>query len=152
MTFPSHPVHRQGGFVRKLTTLFAIAVLAFGAVACSDEEPTVGADATDDATGIYSEGTPGAPAAEDDTIDAQITIVDFAFEPDDFTATAGEPVKWKNTGDAPHTVTFEDDSVQSSGNLEAGAEFSSTFEDAGEFTYFCSVHGKDRMSGTVTVQ
>jgi len=137
--------------VRKLMMLFAIAAVALGAVACSDDEPTVGADATDDATGIYADGTPGAPAGEDATVNAQVTIVDFAFEPDAFTATAGEPVKWRNTGDAPHTVTFEDDSVADSDNLAAGAEFSSTFEDAGEFTYFCSVHGKDRMSGTITV-
>jgi plastocyanin len=137
--------------VRKLLTLFAIAVLSFGAVACSEDEPTVGADATDDASDIYAEGTPGAPAGED-TIDAQVTIVDFAFEPDDFTATAGEPVKWNNTGDAPHTVTFDDEGIVDSGNIETGAEFSRTFEDAGEFTYFCSIHGKDRMSGTITVE
>ncbi len=137
--------------MRKLMMLFAIAAMAFGAVACSDEEPTVGADATDDTSDIYAEGTPGAPAGED-TIDAQVSIVDFGFEPDDFTATAGEPVKWQNTGDAQHTVAFEDDSVVDSGNLDAGAEFSRTFEDAGEFAYFCSIHGKDRMSGTITVE
>jgi plastocyanin len=138
--------------VRKLILLFAIAALSFGVVACSEDEPTVGADATDDASGIYADGTPGAPAGEDDTIDAQISIVDFAYEPDDFTATAGEPVKWKNTGDAPHTVTFDEEGIEDSGNIEAGAELSRTFEDAGEFTYFCSIHGKDRMSGTVTVE
>ena len=137
--------------MRKLMMLFAIAAVAFGAVACSDEEPTVGADATDDTSDIYAEGTPGAPAGED-TIDAQVTIVDFGFEPDDFTATAGEPVKWQNTGDAQHTVAFEDDSVVDSGTLDAGAEFSRTFEDAGEFVYFCSIHGKDRMAGTIIVE
>ena len=137
--------------MRKLMMLFAIAALAFGAVACSDEEPTVGADATDDTSDIYAEGTPGAPAGED-TIDAQVSIVDFGYEPDSFTATAGEPVKWQNTGDADHNVTFEDDSVVDSGNLAAGAEFSRAFEDAGEFAYFCSIHGKDRMSGTITVE
>lgn len=138
--------------MRRLLVLFAIAIVSLGAVACSEDEPTVGADATDDTSDIYAEGTPGAPAGEDDTIDAQVSIVDFAFEPDDFTATAGEPVKWKNTGDTQHNVSFDDESVVDSGNLDSGAEFSRTFEDAGEFTYFCSIHGKDRMSGTVTVE
>ncbi len=137
--------------MKKLMMLFAIAVLSFGSVACSDEEPTVGADATDDAADISAEGSPGAPAAED-TLDAQITIVDFAYEPDGFTATAGEPVKWQNTGDAPHTVTFDDEVIVDSGNLDPGAEFSRTFEDAGEFTYFCTIHGRDQMSGTITVE
>jgi plastocyanin len=138
--------------VRKLMMLAAIAALALGAVACSEDEPTIGADATDDASQMQAEGSPGAPASEDDTIDAQITIVDFAYEPNEFTATAGEPVKWLNTGDQSHTVTFDDESVVDSGNLEADAEFSRTFEDSGEFTYFCTLHGKDRMSGTVTVE
>ncbi len=138
--------------MRKLLVLFVIAVVAFGAVACSEDDPTLGVDATDDATeDISAEGSPGVPLGED-TIDAQVTIVDFAYEPNEFTATAGEPVKWLNTGDQPHTVTFDDDAIVDSDNLESGGEFSATFEDAGEFTYFCTIHGKDRMSGTITVE
>ena len=137
--------------MKKLAMVFVSALLVVGGVACSDEEPTVAEDTTsDDTSGIYADGSPGATAG-DDTIDAQVSIVDFAFEPNEFTATAGEPVKWQNTGEKPHTVTFDEGGIDS-GNLEAGEDFSHTFEDAGEFSYHCTIHGADRMSGTITVQ
>lgn len=77
----------------------------------------------------------------------QATIVDNAFEPSQTQVSTGGEVVWENTGDAAHTVTFEDG--EDSGNLESGATYSRTFDEAGEFPYVCAIHPS--MEGTVTV-
>ena len=141
--------------------LFAIAVLILGAVACSNDEPsasspsgdTGAADATSDISAAETpstNATTGGDEAEAD-VDTNVKIVDFAFQPDDINAIAGEPVLWRNTGQKQHTVTFEEGGPSSS-NIDPGGEYIRTFEDAGEFRYFCKIHGKDRMSGVVTVE
>ena len=78
---------------------------------------------------------------------AQVSIVDNAFEPAEVEVATGSTVTWENTGDSAHTVTFEDG--EDSGNLESGATYDRTFDAAGDFPYVCSIHPE--MSGTVTV-
>jgi LPXTG-motif cell wall-anchored protein len=68
-------------------------------------------------------------------------------------------VTWTNVGTAPHTVTADDGSFDSSpdcpGNINAciggGESYTHTFGTAGTFGYTCKVHGA-AMSGTVVVQ
>lgn len=78
---------------------------------------------------------------------AQVSIVDNAFEPTEIEVGSGSTASWENTGDNPHTVTFEDG--EDSGTLESGATYSRTFDAAGDFPYACSIHPE--MTGTVTV-
>ena len=56
---------------------------------------------------------------------------------------------WTNRDDIPHTVV-SDDKVFKSRVLDTDEKFSYTFDKAGKFPYFCSVHPK--MTGTVIVQ
>lgn len=78
----------------------------------------------------------------------QVAIVDNAFTPATVEVTAGDEVVWTDRGENTHTVTFADDGPDS-GNLSSGGTFRTTFDEAGEFSYVCSIHSQ--MQGTVTV-
>ncbi len=90
-----------------------------------------------------------APASEEPgSGSTSVTIVDNDFTPSSVEVALGGEVVWTNTGQNPHTVTFDDDGPDS-GTLAPGDTFEATFEEAGEFTYVCEIHSS--MSGTVTV-
>jgi LPXTG-motif cell wall-anchored protein len=91
-----------------------------------------------------------APLAATQTVEAR----DFEFAPKMITVNVGDTVVWKNVGQAEHTVTADDGSFDSD-DLEAGQEFSFTFNTAGTFPYYCKYHGAkggSGMAGTVVVQ
>ena len=75
-------------------------------------------------------------------------IRDFAFAPASLSIPVGSTVSWRNTGEAPHTVTAEDGSFDSD-MIAAGRSWARTFEQAGTFSYVCAFHPD--MAGTVTV-
>ncbi len=77
-----------------------------------------------------------------------IRVVDFAFEPGESTVPVGSTVEFVNEGVAPHTVTADDGSFDS-GMLDAGATWSTTFDEAGTFAFLCSFHPD--MTGTIEV-
>jgi plastocyanin len=76
------------------------------------------------------------------------TIADFAFSPPAITVTAGESVSWHNDGPSQHSATADDHSFDT-GVLSKGESGSHTFDRAGTFSYFCTVH--PNMKGTVRV-
>ncbi len=78
-----------------------------------------------------------------------VTIKDFEYGTKMNSITVGDTITWKNDGPAPHTATANDGSFDS-GNLDAGASFSKTFDKAGTFTYACKYH--DIMQGTIEVK
>jgi len=86
------------------------------------------------------------PAATAATADAEIR--DFAFAPATLSVPVGSTVTWRNTGEAPHTVTAEDGSFDSD-MIAAGGSWARKFETAGSFAYFCAFHPD--MAGTITV-
>jgi plastocyanin len=79
-------------------------------------------------------------------VDAEIR--DFAFAPASLSVPVGSTVTWRNSGEAPHTVTAEDGSFDSD-MIAAGGSWARRFEKAGTFSYFCAFHPD--MAGTVTV-
>jgi plastocyanin len=79
---------------------------------------------------------------------AEITITNFAFNPQSLTVKAGTTVKWTNQDSAPHTIT-SDAGDWDSGSLGKGQSFSHTFAQAGTFTYHCTIHPS--MKGTIVV-
>jgi LPXTG-motif cell wall-anchored protein len=89
---------------------------------------------------------------------ASVTIGDNFYTPETVTIKIGEAVTWTNNGQAPHTVTANDNSFDSSPNcpkdinecLHNGETYSHTFGAVGTFAYHCKVHGL-AMSGTVVV-
>ncbi len=77
-----------------------------------------------------------------------VTIVDFAFQPQNATVKVGQTVTWTNTGDAPHTVKWQQGAAESP-RLSKGQTYQRTFDTAGTFPYVCGIH--PNMTGTVTV-
>ena len=89
----------------------------------------------------------GAPGCEE--------TAEGCFLPTTVTIAAGGHVEWENTDNTMHVVASgnltDDDagSLFNSQMMMAGTTFSYTFEDAGEYPYFCMVH--PWMVGTVSV-
>lgn len=98
------------------------------------------------------EDTPGCPSSG------------YCFTPSATSITTGNAVTWTNQTDASHTVTrctasacngvgpgTGTGSGPGSSQISAGKSFSMTFNGAGTYTYYCTVHGYAVMHGTVTV-
>jgi plastocyanin len=83
--------------------------------------------------------------------DVAADIVDFTLP--DLTVQPGTTVTWTNQDGVPHTSTSgvpgSPDGLWDSSPLSSGDSFSFTFEQPGEFQYFCQIHTS--MRGTVTV-
>jgi plastocyanin len=79
---------------------------------------------------------------------AAISVIDDAYSPAETSVVGGGTVEWTNRGADEHTVTANDLSFDS-GELVSGASFSMTFEAAGEYGYFCTIHPE--MRGTISV-
>lgn len=79
-----------------------------------------------------------------------VTVGNNFFSPASLSVATGATVTWTwAMGDAQHTVTFDDNAPGS--NPQSSGTFQRTFPTAGTYTYFCSIHGKNVMSGSVTV-
>jgi len=76
------------------------------------------------------------------------------YLPQDITISTGDTVQWDNVDTAAHTVSGGSPAngpsgVFDSSLLMAGGDYSFTFDDAGNYDYFCMVH--PWMVGSVTV-
>ena len=110
------------------------------------------------------------PAMEEDhegmVMSADVSIPEGASTPgceadnacyveSDITVSVGATVTWTNDDTAAHTVTSGTptdgpDGVFDSSIITSGNTFEHTFEEAGEYNYFCIVH--PWMTGKVTVE
>jgi plastocyanin len=79
-----------------------------------------------------------------------IRIKDFAFGPEELFVSVGETVTWTNDEEGIGHTTASDDGLWQSDTLNSGDTFEHTFDEAGVFTYFCSIHPS--MTATVTVE
>lgn len=104
-----------------------------------------------------------------------------SFEPDAYETTVGETAVWKNTSDAPHTVTAYEGGIPDGaeyfasggyeseaaareaweddfgGSLDPRDTYEHTFEVPGTYSYFCVPHETEgrhggRMLGSVRVE
>jgi YVTN family beta-propeller protein len=81
----------------------------------------------------------GAKRAADAGGGAQVSIANFAFNPDSITIHSGESVTWSNNDGSGHALVFNDgfgDTV----SLSPGRSFTRTFAKAGTYEYSCSFH------------
>ena len=103
--------------------------------------------------------TPGSAIALDTSAAPRATasrtvnveIGDYFYDPDQITIAPGQTLLWTNDGTAKegHTVTDKNGAFDS-GLLKNGDTYSHTFDTAGTFNLFCSVHPK--MKQTVLVE
>lgn len=78
-----------------------------------------------------------------------LTMVDNEFQPSDLTVASGSTLTVSNDGQAPHTFTTEDGSIDQ--QVDAGTEASVDISlDAGDYEFHCNFHPE--MTGTLTVQ
>lgn len=114
----------------KRLRILALSITLFALAACSGDD-----------AGSTTTAAPAEPAAT-------ITIADFAFTGATSVA-IGETVVVTNEDTVGHTWTAVEGEFDS-GNLAEGATFEHTFDEAGTYDYFCSVHPD--MTGTITVE
>jgi plastocyanin len=85
-----------------------------------------------------------------------IRIRDNSFDPPVLSVAVGRVVAWRHEGSNPHTVTSGSPTMSpgtmfDSGTLRNGDGFTFTFSEAGNYPYFCKIHGA-MMSGTIQVR
>jgi plastocyanin len=68
-----------------------------------------------------------------------VPIRDFAFAPGNLQVPVGATVTWTNYDDAPHTATAKDGSWDT-GILNRNEKKAITFDQPGEYQYYCKVH------------
>lgn len=88
------------------------------------------------------------------------------FYPEEIEIKPGDTVEWKNTSELIHTVS--DDPAQAvikkdasmpegakpftSGKIEPGQTYQHTFNKAGTYKYFCTIHEVEGMRGIIIVK
>lgn len=77
----------------------------------------------------------------------------FAFAPPAISVDTGTTVTWVWTGEGQnHNVVDEDGAFESEQTAEEGFEFEYTFEEAGNYLYYCAPHESLGMKGAVVVE
>ena len=78
----------------------------------------------------------------------------LVFEPKVVTIKVGDSIKWVNNKAFPHNIVFDGHAELSHKKLaqKPKAELESTFNEAGEFSYYCSPHRSAGMQGKVIVE
>lgn len=93
--------------------------------------------------------SPNVRANDQPSGQIEVSIDNFSFGPQTLTVSAGTTVTWTNRDDIPHTVVSTD-GVFKSKVRDTDERFSYTFDKAGTYTYYCSIHPK--MTGQVVVK
>jgi plastocyanin len=98
-------------------------------------------------------GSPAAPATSASaTKTAAVTIKGFAFSPATLTVAKGTVVTFNNQDTTTHTITSGANRTKDGKfdqQLSGGTETQISFDTAGTFAYFCSIHSS--MVATVVV-
>lgn len=91
------------------------------------------------------------PADEGTVVEVLLTA-DLTFEPSDVTIDPGTTIRWRNEIVMSHTVTPDNHDEWTSASLSSADEtFQHTFNNEGDFEYFCQPHAPN-MRGVIRVQ
>lgn len=108
-------------------------------------------------TGGGGGGTGGETDGDGNDETRAVTMTGTDFNPREMSIQPGTTVEWVNEGSAGHTVeaaSFTDGADSwsfESGTIGGGDSATHTFEEAGVYQYYCTVHGKSTMCGVVLV-
>ena len=116
---------------------FVAIVIAVALSGCAEQEPDL--ESQSSTVDITVNGDNG------DSVD----IKGFAYDQATLTISKGTTVTWTQHDSAVHTVTSVSGNVLDSQNLAKGETFSYTFDEAGTFEYYCTIHPS--MKGEVVV-
>ncbi len=81
----------------------------------------------------------------------EVTVIDFAFLPEELQVAAGTEVIWTNRDDFAHRIvaTDSENPFPGDGTIDTGETYTVTFAEAGTYEYFCGIHNS--MTGSVVV-
>lgn len=132
MTSPNRTSARTS---RIAATLVAGASLLLGACAANGE--------AERATIVLSETSDSDTSPTDESPATELVVIARSrFETPELRIAAGTTVVWRNEDGFAHTVTSRDDSPTAfdSGEFSGGETFEITFDEPGEYAYFCRIH------------
>ena len=99
--------------------------------------------------GLQEESLP-LPIMEEEKVVSIVGNSDSnSYNPNPIEVRVGDMVTWINDDSSAHTVTSSNDSTFDSDIMRRGEAFSFTFDNVGEYPYFCTLHPS--MIGTVIV-
>ena len=91
----------------------------------------------------------GSSPTQPGDVGPTVAVRNNLFAPATLQVRVNSTVTWQwNSGGVEHNVTFE--TGPSSGNRTSGS-FARAFQTAGTYSYVCTIHGAQVMSGVVTV-
>jgi plastocyanin len=139
---------------RVAASLLGLLLVAGSLVACGGDDES----ASDDG-GLSTSGGSDGSIPDDvvviDTDPAEITALDNSFRPENIEVAAGTEVVWTNKGRNEHNILHVDgdDWGVEVDDFQPGAVYSHTFDQAGVYRYYCSIHGTTDagMIGTIVV-
>ena len=147
-TVPGHRLQGMEGMiiVGDVDASAVEAAAAAAAEAPAEEEPAAPA-----VERVIVEGLEGPISVPEGSSVVGCEATDECYLPAGVSVEPGTTVTWSNDDTAAHTVTSSPDSPMSfdSGLFMAGATFDVTFDDPGEYPYWCIVH--PWMTGVVVV-
>ena len=122
-------MHRR--WMRMLAAVFVISLVA---AACGGDDEGGGGNG-----GTSPEDGGGAAA--------DLTIVDFSFDPSELSVTEGQTITVVNNGQTSHSFTTDDDVIDET--IDPGATVEITLDGVSSGGFHCRFHSQ--MTGTLTV-
>jgi plastocyanin len=85
-----------------------------------------------------------------------VAMEDFLFAPESLNVAVGDTVTWTNQAANQHTTTSGEvgvpDGKWDSGVLSSGGSFMHVFTAAGNYHYYCQIHGSMGMKGVISAK
>ncbi|HSJ27272.1 MAG TPA: plastocyanin/azurin family copper-binding protein [Acidimicrobiia bacterium] len=125
--------------------------VAMGLMACSGTDSTTEPETTTtvpDTTTTTASTTTSTTETSDPEANLNIVIVGFRFSGDD-TGNVGDTVLVVNEDTVGHTWTATGGEFHS-GVLSSGETFTFTFDQPGEYGFFCQIHPE--MAGSISIE
>lgn len=152
------PMSRRDALAR--TLLGAVVAATAAAVGCSNDSDAAPTPTT--AGGGATTTTPDIGVADEDFVSlvdtdvVDIDVIDNAFEPRWIIVSPGTKVRWTNKGRNHHNIVPEPEGSFAGVEHEQfpnGSVHAVTFDAAGDFPYYCSLHGTPRngQNGVIRV-
>jgi plastocyanin len=129
---------------RRLAPLVVLlATLAVASVGCAGDSGGTKAGAKVDIPASKFEKDTGRK-------NVAVRVVDNDFEAPYIVVTAGTKVQWTNDGRNPHHVTPANTGAYKAvptDQFAPGQSYAVTFSEAGDYPYYCSIHGTKNLNG-----
>jgi plastocyanin len=130
----------------KKALVCGFAVLAFVAGACGGDD---GGEEETTAPAAEEEATEEEAPEEEAGGAGAVTAANFAFDPPELTAAAGDSIEFTNEDDTVHSFTIDDSDVDEDAQGGASKTIDLSSLDAGSYDFYCKYH--DSMTGTLEI-